>query len=146
MINDFLHISITARDLERSILFYETLGLKVTQRFGDVNEPGIADAFRLSGGHLKVAYIAAPEGTSGLFIDLVQWVAPAAPGTAYPVANHVGLNRFALRVSELDTVVATLKRAGVTFLSDTPQNFGEGIRCIVATDPDGVFVQLIERL
>lgn len=146
MVQDFLHLSITTRDLERSVRFYETLGLQVTQRFGDVAEPGIATAFRLPSSHLKVVYLAAPQGRSGLFIDLVEWVEPTAQGQSYPVANHVGLNRFALRVSDLDALVGTLKEAGVSFLSDEPQSFGVGIRCIVVTDPDGVFVQLIEGL
>ncbi|MFF7058022.1 VOC family protein [Achromobacter spanius] len=146
MVQDFLHLSITSRDLEQSVRFYETLGLKVTKRFGEVTEPGIATAFRLAGNQLKVVYLAAPHGRSGLFIDLVEWVEPTAPGEAYPVPNHVGINRFALSVSDLDALVQKLKKAGVRFLSDEPQKFGEGIRCIVATDPDGVFVQLIEGL
>lgn len=146
MVEDFLHLSITTRNLERSISFYELLGLTVVKRFGDVTEPGIATAFRLPSSHLKVVYLAPPNGRSGLFIDLVEWVAPSSPGDAYPVANHVGLNRFALRVSHLDATVRTLKEAGVSFLTDDPETFGDGIRCIVVKDPDGVFVQLIEGL
>jgi catechol 2,3-dioxygenase-like lactoylglutathione lyase family enzyme len=33
MIDDFQHVSVTWRDLERSIHFYERLGLKVIQGF-----------------------------------------------------------------------------------------------------------------
>lgn len=46
MLEDFLHVSITYRDLERSVRFYETLGLKVIKRVGEVNEVGIAKGFR----------------------------------------------------------------------------------------------------
>jgi glyoxylase I family protein len=144
MIKDFLHLSITCRNIERSIRFYESLGLEVTKRFGDVMAPGIGAAFRLPSTHLKVVYLGVPKGHSKLFIDLVEWVSPAGQGDAYPVANNVGLNRFALRVENLDAMVETLKRNGVALLSDEPKEFGDGIRCIVATDPDGVFVQLIE--
>lgn len=146
MVEDFLHLSITTRNIERSILFYETLGLKVLNDFGEVNEQGIAEAFRLPSGHLKVVYLGAPQGKSGLFIDLVEWVEPTSPGDAYPVANHIGLNRFALRVTDLDSMVNSLKDAGIQFMCDIPQVFGEGVRCIVAKDPDGVFVQLVEGL
>ncbi|MEN4743033.1 VOC family protein [Pantoea agglomerans] len=144
MIQDFFHLSITTRDLERSIQFYETLGLEVTQRFGDVTEKGIATAFCLPASHLKVVYLAPPGGKSGIFIDLVEWVEPSSPGAAYPVAHHIGINRFALRVSDLDATVLCLQEKGMVFLTKEAEPFGGGIRCIVITDPDGIFIQLIE--
>jgi glyoxylase I family protein len=146
MIDDFLHVSITCRDLEQSVRFYETLGLKVIKRLGEVNEDGIARGFRLPAGRLAVAYLAPPQASSKMFIDLVQWLEPSSTGEPYPVLNHVGLNRMAFRVSDLDATTAALREQGITFLSQQPQVFGEGIRCIVTTDPDGVFIQLIEGL
>lgn len=146
MVEDFLHMSISTRNMERSVRFYETLGLKVLNDFGEVKEKGIAEAFRLPESHLKVVYLGAPQGKSGLFIDLVEWLEPNSPGDAYTVAHHIGLNRFALRVTDLDSMVSSLKDAGIQFMSGTPQVFGDGIRCIVVKDPDGVFVQLIEGL
>lgn len=47
MIDDFQHVSITCRDLERSVCFYESLGLKVINRIEEVKEDGIAHAFQL---------------------------------------------------------------------------------------------------
>jgi glyoxylase I family protein len=146
MIDDFLHVSITCRDLEQSVRFYETLGLKVIKRLGEVNEDGIARGFRLPAGRLAVAYLAPPQASSKMFIDLVQWLEPSSTGEPYPVLNHVGLNRMAFRVSDLDATTAALREQGITFLSQQPQVFGEGIRCIVTTDPNGVFIQLIEGL
>jgi catechol 2,3-dioxygenase-like lactoylglutathione lyase family enzyme len=146
VIEDFLHISITCRDLDRSIQFYETLGLKVIKRLGEVDEDGIARGFRLPAGRLAVAYLAPSKATGGMFIDLVQGLVPSSSGEAYAVLNHVGLNRMAFRVSDLDTTTAALRDEGIEFLTREPQVFGEGIRCIVTTDPDGVFVQLIEGL
>src|SRR5438105_217817 len=99
MIEDFQHVSITCRDLERSIDFYEPLGLKVIKRLDEVKEDGIAQAFRLPTGHLKVAYLAPLHAASEIFIDLVQWLDPPSTGQVYPALNHVGINRVALRVS-----------------------------------------------
>jgi catechol 2,3-dioxygenase-like lactoylglutathione lyase family enzyme len=146
MIDDFLHVSITCRDLERSVRFYETLGLQVIQRLGEVNEDGIARGFQLPAGRLAVAYLAPSNASSSMFIDLVQWLEPPSTGEPYPVLNHVGLNRIAFRVSDLEATTAALQEQGITFLTREPQVFGEGIRCIVTTDPDGVFIQLIEGL
>jgi glyoxylase I family protein len=146
MIDDFQHVSITCRDLERSVRFYERLGLKLIKRMDEVKEEGIAQAFRLPRGHLKVAYLAPPQATSKIFIDLVQWLEPPSTGEVYPALNHVGINRLAFRVSDLDATTAALRERGITFISSRPEVFGKGIRSIVTTDPDGVFIQLIEGL
>ena len=81
-----------------------------------------------------------------MFIDLVQWLEPPSTGKAHPALNHVGLNRLAFRVSDIDATTAALRERGITFLSQELQSFGQGIRSIVTTDPDGVFIQLIEGL
>jgi glyoxylase I family protein len=146
MIDDFQHVSITCRDLERSVRFYERLGLKVIKRLGEVNEQGIAQGFQLPRGRPAVTYLAPPQASSKLFIDLVQWLEPPSTGETYPALNHVGINRIAFRVSDIDATTAALRKQGIVFLSQEPQTFGEGIRTIVTTDPDGVFIQLIEGL
>ena len=146
MIEDFQHVSITCRDLERSARFYEGLGLQVIKRLGEVNEAGIAQAFQLPGGRLRAVYLAPPQASGNMFIDLVQWLEPPPAGEPYPALNHVGLNRLAFRVSDLDATTAALREEGVTFLSQEPQSFGQGVRSIVTTDPDGVFIQLLEGL
>jgi glyoxylase I family protein len=146
MIEDFQHVSITCRDLERSVRFYERLGLQVIKRIGEVKEEGIAQAFQLPSGRLRVVYLAPPQATGKMFIDLVQWLEPPPMGEAYPALNHVGLNRLAFRVSDIDATTAALRAHGITFLSQEPQSFGQDIRSIVTTDPDGVFIQLIEGL
>ena len=146
MIDDFQHASITCRDLERSVRFYERLGLKVIKRLGVVNTVGIAQAFQLPSGQNAVVYLAPPETNSKMFIDLVQWLEPPSTGKAHPALNHVGLNRLAFRVSDIDATTAALRERGITFLSQELQSFGQGIRSIVTTDPDGVFIQLIEGL
>ena len=135
MIDDFQHVSITCRDLERSVHFYERLGLKVIKSISEVNEEGIAQAFQLPRGHLTVVHLAPPQATSKMFIDLVQWLEPPSTGEAYPALNHVGINRLAFRVSDLDATTAALREQGITFLGQEPQSFGQGIRSIVTTTP-----------
>ena len=77
------------------------------------------------------------------FIDLVQWLDPESTGRPYPALNHIGINRLAFRVSNIDATTAALRERGITFLSQEPQSFGP-IRTIVTTDPDGIFIQLLE--
>ena len=135
MIDDFVHVAISCRDLERSIRFYETVGLKVIKRVGEVNEDGIARGFHLPAARLTVAYLAPAKASSRVFIDLVQWLEPTVTGEPYPVLNHLGINRIAFRVSDLDATTAALRFRGITFLTKEPQVFGEGIRCMLPPTP-----------
>ena len=144
MIEDFQHVCITCRDLKQSIRFYERLELKVISDVREFDKAGIAQAMQLPRGHLKVVHLAPPEATSRMFIDLVQWLEPPSTGEPYPALNHVGINRLAFRVPNIDAVAA-LQQRGVTFLTQEPQLVGE-VRSIVTTDPDGVFIQLLEWL
>ena len=145
MIEDFQHVCITCRDLETSVRFYETLGLKVVDPVYEFDQDALAKAMGLPRGHIKVLHLAPPNATSKFFIDLVQWLNPASTGEPYLALNHVGINRVALRVSDIDAMTAALRGRGITFLTGEPQSFGP-IRTIVATDPDGVFIQLLEWL
>jgi catechol 2,3-dioxygenase-like lactoylglutathione lyase family enzyme len=100
MIDDFQHVSITCRDLERSIRFYERFGLKVTKRLGVVKTEGIAEAFQLARGQVAVAYLAPPHASGKMFIDLVQWLEPPSTGEAYPALKWESIaSRFASRTS-----------------------------------------------
>ena len=143
MIEDFQHVCITCRDLGTSVRFYEGLGLKVIEPVSELDQDALARAMNLPGGHIKVLHLAPPNASSKFFIDLVQWLNPASTGEAYPALNHVGINRLALRVSDIDGTTATLRGRNITFLTGEPQSFGP-IRTIVTTDPDGVFIQFLE--
>jgi len=73
MIQDFQHVCITCRDLDRSIRFDETLGLQVTEPIRELDEDRLAQAMQLPRGYLRVLHMAPPEATSNIYIDLVQW-------------------------------------------------------------------------
>ena len=145
MIEDFQHVCITCRDIETSVRFYEDLGLKVVEPVRELDQDALAQAMGLPEGHIKVLHLAPPNATSNFFIDLVQWLNPASTGEPYPALNHVGINRVALRVSDIDSMTTTLRGRGIKFLTGEPQSFGP-IKTIVTTDPDGVFIQLLEWL
>jgi catechol 2,3-dioxygenase-like lactoylglutathione lyase family enzyme len=138
-------VCITCRDLDRSIEFYERLGLKIIEPVAELDEEALAKAMKTPRGHIKVLHLAPPGATSNMFIDLVQWLEPASSGETYSSLNHVGINRLAFRVTDIDATAATLRERGIAFLTEQPQSFGT-IRTIVTTDPDGVFVQLLEWL
>jgi glyoxylase I family protein len=132
MIDDFQHVCITCRDLERSIRFYEKLGLKVIRSITEFNDEGICASIQLPRGHLRVVQLAPPQATGKMFIDLVQWWELSSVGGVYPALNHILINRISFRVSDIDATAAALRHQGITFLSREPQTFGEAIRSIDA--------------
>ena len=69
---------------------------------------------------------------------------PLPAGGPYPTLTHVGINRVAFRVPDIDATTASLREKGITFLIEEPQSLGPGVRGIVTTDPDGVYVQFVE--
>ena len=147
MITDFSHVTISCTDIDRSVAFYETLGLEVTNRIGELDSDGVAHAFDLPRGHLTVVHLAPHGTTGGMVIDLVQWLDPAPEGTPYPALNYLGMTRLAFRVDDIDATVAELRGRGVdSWLSPDVQPFGEGVRSIALTDPDGTILQLITDL
>jgi catechol 2,3-dioxygenase-like lactoylglutathione lyase family enzyme len=143
VIDEFQHVCITCRNLEASTRFYEQLGLAVIEPVREVDEQSVGAAMGLPNGHFKVLHLAPPDATNKFFIDLVQWLDPASSGEPYPALNHVGINRLAFRVTDIDATTAALKRRGIKFLSEEPQYIAQ-IRTIFTTDPDGVFIQLLE--
>lgn len=145
MIEDFQHVGIVCRDLETSVRFYEKIGLQIQEPITELEEEAIARAFQLPRGHVKLLHLAPPGATSKVFIDLVQWLNPSSTGEPYPALNHVGINRLAFRVSNVDATTAALRERGIIFLTQEPQSIGR-VRTIFTTDPDGVFIQFLEWL
>ena len=139
------HVNLNVSDLERSRAFYERLGFRVVDTF---HEDGNADLDRglgLPRSHTKALFLRLGDDPRSTLIDLVEWSEPRAVGPA-PEMNHLGPVRLALRVKELDRLVADLREAGVEFLSP-PQTLGDlprRPRFVVLRDPDGLFVELVE--
>jgi catechol 2,3-dioxygenase-like lactoylglutathione lyase family enzyme len=102
--------------------FYERLGFTIEQRFG----PAIAIARR---GDLTL-WLAGPPSSA----------ARPMPDGRRPVAG--GWNRFVIETDDLESLVASLRDAGVGFRNEVVE--GPGGRQILAEDPSGNVVELFE--
>lgn len=145
MIENFSHVTINCRDLDRSVAFYESIGLQVLKRIGELNSEANARAFRLPAGRLKVVHLGPKEPSENMRIDLVEWLDPQPTGEAYPTLNNIGLARLCFRVSNIQETVNHLKEKGIIFFSE-PQLLGQGVTTVCFNDPDGTTLQLIEGL
>lgn len=110
-------------DVDGSIPFYETLEFEVVAH----PAPGFASLRR---GDIQLLLNAPGAGGAGL----------AMPDGAVPTPG--GWNRFQLVVDDLDGAVARLRVAGVSFRNEIVQ--GQGGRQILAQDPAGNLVELLE--
>ncbi len=128
MIDDFQHVSITCRDLEHSVRFYEKLGLKVINHIGEVKTDGIAQAFRLATGSVRVVYLAPPNASSRMFIDLVQWLEPPSTGEPYHCLEPCGNQSPRISSIRFRCDNSSSAEPGHHVSKPRGQAFGEGIR------------------
>jgi lactoylglutathione lyase len=138
----FAHVGICVSDLERSRRFYrDVLGFK------EVAELRIGGAptdtlLGLPGMELHALWL----DRDGRRIELLHYPQPGAVGPAEPrPMNQRGLTHLALRVSDLDGVLAALRAAGGQVLESTRvANPEYRARLVFATDPDGTRIELVE--
>ena len=144
------HINIVVADLERMIGFYTNLlGLKLTKRV-TISGAWIDRTVGLSGASGDVVYL---EFGAGPRIELIQYLSP--PGErpdALSVSNTHGIRHIAFKVDDIDSIVARLRGAGVTFFSevqtvpDSQVTYAGGIRkrLVYFQDPEGNLLELCE--
>jgi len=136
------HLGLCVSDLERSLRFYrDVLGCKEVGRLELEGEPtatlnGMPDVkvrlifLERDDFRLELAAYAVPD-----------WIGPQG---ARPM-NQLGLTHLSFRVTDLDAVCAQVEAAGGGLLPETRLELPGPTRVIMALDPDGVRLELIEK-
>ena len=142
-IRGFSHAGIQVRDVERSVAFYELLGLTVAARWS-TSEPYVQRVVGYPGVTLDVAVMAVPN--SDAVIEILEYRGvtgtPVDPATANPGTGHV-----CLLVDDLEALHARLVARGVESVSavQTPTaGPNTGGRVVYLKDPDGIRVELLQ--
>ena len=151
MIQGIDHLNVVVADLARSLKFYtEVLGFVKTKEARLAGE-WIERIVGLKGVRAQAVFIELPGG--GPRIELLRYEAPAGAMIAENSrANTTGLRHFALRVTDIATIVAKLRAAGVEVFSEpvrVPQGVvefeaGASKALVYFLDPDGVIIELAE--
>jgi catechol 2,3-dioxygenase-like lactoylglutathione lyase family enzyme len=139
------HVSVTCGDLDASIAFYAgVLGIEVTARGGS-DDREIALMMDLERVRLRWADL---DVGDGITLELVQFLHPSgSPVTKSlwdPGATHIGL-----QVADIDATHARLREADVRVVSKpvrlTEEGSWYGSKVLYAIDPDGTWIELVER-
>jgi lactoylglutathione lyase len=122
----FVHVATRTRHLDSAIAFYEALGMKESRRI------------QLEKGQATLAYVSPPEGNFD--IELVyNW----GKDDGYEGGERFG--HFAFEVEDIDAVLPGISAAGGTVVREPYLLEGTGPRIAFVADPDGNWVELIQR-
>jgi catechol 2,3-dioxygenase-like lactoylglutathione lyase family enzyme len=142
----FYHTIINAREVGETVAFYEMLGFKIVSDRRDAVWPdGSGASFALvpnpkGRGVLMIL----PDDPDGPMLDIIEWQVPRAD---FPKPSPNTVPRvLAFRTENVRAAHRQLKEKGVRFTTDEPTSIpAAGITgCIVAYDPNGTLIEMIE--
>jgi glyoxylase I family protein len=141
------HVNVNCSDLERSLRFYmEALGLEPgVCTAPEETQPGAA--FGLVRARWDASILLGPRGYDGGAIDLLEWHEPAPAGAPPARLFETGFQRLGVRVPDLDAAIARVGALGGCVWSEPfghARVDGGEIRLVLAGDPDGTAIELIE--
>ena len=137
----YTHTGICVSDLERSLRFYcDVLGFEQLSH-SDLEGEMVDRLNEREGVKVTTAFIE----RDGTWLELMEFREPGWIGSQSVRPMHqLGLTHLAFRVDDFDALCARIEAAGGSVLSGSRID-QSGIRAIMATDPDGLRVELLER-
>lgn len=135
------HLGLCVSDLETSVRFYrEALEFEETRRLHFDDRP-TATILSLENADVDLVYMV----RDGLRLELIGHRSSSVSGVGEVRAmDRVGLTHLSLYVADLDDRCARIRAEGGAVLAGTETVFASGNRGIMATDPDGTRLELIE--
>ncbi len=121
MATKFWHVGLTVKNLDKAIALYESLGLKVIDKFEKV-EP-----------HANAALMAGPNGAG---VELWQWLDELHPQVEL-IRNHI-----AFLSDNPDEDVAKLKKQGCKIV--IPKTVGILVTYTFLQSPDGKYIEIAQ--
>jgi|SRR5271157_369107 len=126
------HIGVAVKDLDSAISLYrDILGMKL-EGTHTLRERGV-----------KVAFFSISGGTR---VELLQPIDNESTIAKFLSNNGEGIHHMALKVQNIETMLSTLKKNGITLIDETPKAGAEGkkIAFIHPKSTKGVLLELCE--
>ena len=137
------HIGLCVEDIEHSAEFYcSALGFEVVGRM-QVEDEASAQLLDVAGLALELVYLQ----RDGFRLELLGYHRPGTTGaTSIRPMNKLGFTHLSVRVDDPEPVLRAIERCGGAALHARTVSFTGGNRGVMATDPDGNLIELIERV
>ncbi len=143
MIRNTRHTGLVVRDLERSVVFYQALGLKVWKREVETG-PFIEAVVGIANVKLEWAKLRAPDGS---LVELLQYHShPCSQPVSPAASNHLGCSHIAFTVSNLAAACALVTRRGGSTVNPPADAPNGSVRVAYCHDPDGILLELVEEV
>lgn len=143
MIRNTRHAGLVVRDLERSIAFYEALGLAVWKR---EIETGlfIETVVGIVGVTLEWAKLRVPDGS---LVELLQYRShPDSKAVEKAPSNRLGCSHIAFTVESLQRACERILQLGGSKVNDPVRSPGGNVLVAYCHDLDGILLELVEEL
>lgn len=144
MLTGISHTVVCVRDLDRSIAFYNKLGLKSFYE-GTTDSPIVGEVLGLDIRKARMAFMRFGDDPTSPFLDIVEFLDPPTQGSPYPTLNNVGLCRVAFSVDDIDQTYQHLQEMAVEFVTPL-RRLPSGGAMVCFKDPDGTFLEIITEL
>jgi catechol 2,3-dioxygenase-like lactoylglutathione lyase family enzyme len=143
VIRNTRHTGLVVRDLERSVSFYQALGLKVWKREVETG-PFIEAVVGIPDVKLEWAKLQAPDGS---LVELLQYHSHPCRQPVNPAAsNQPGCSHIAFTLDDLSAACALVVRLGGSMVNPPAAVPGGSVRVAYCHDPDGILMELVEEL
>lgn len=139
------HTGLTVSDIDRTMAFYrDVLGFAVTGKL-ECEGPIYGEVTGVPGAGMVIAYVRAPGHT----LELLQYTSPQERQRVEARPCDPGALHLAFRVKDIDSVVETIRNAGLEPVAQhvptfPPDHRSAGLRAVYTRDPDGIVVEFVE--
>lgn len=137
------HVGICTRDVAKSIRFYcGALGFTEVSKTAVGPEIGPLIEIDSAELHLRSHFLECEQ----FRLELMQFDHPAVEGNDDPGSfNKLGLTHLAIRVAQIEEILARVKEFGGRVLTHTEVgDDAMGVKLIYVLDPDGVRIELMK--
>jgi len=143
LIKRIRHTGLVVRDLERSLVFYQTLGFRLWKREVETG-PFIDTVVGMGGVRLEWAKLHAPDGS---MVELLQYHShPDRRSLKNAPSNRLGCSHIAFTVDDVLAMCTLIDHLGGSTVNMPVESPSGKQRVAYCHDPDGILMELVEDL